>query len=334
MEKPAERAGEAFEGKRALVTGGLGFIGSNLAHRLVAAGAQVTILDLLIPESGGSLYNVEAIRDRVRIEIGDIRDGPLVAGLLAGQDFIFNLAGQVSHPGSMQDPQTDLEINAAAHLQILELCRTRNPSIKVVYAGTRQVYGRPRALPVDESHPLDPVDYNGVSKLAAELYHAVCGRVYGLRTTVLRLTNVYGPRMRVRDARQTFIGWWFRQLIEGQALQVYGTGEQLRDLNYVDDVAAALLLCAADPAADGQVYNLGGEPVSLLDLARRMASCSEGGAYELVPFPEERRRIDIGDYHGDYTRIRTQLGWQPQVPLNEGLARTLAFYREQREHYW
>lgn len=334
MGMASEAAARAFGGKRALITGGLGFIGSNLAHRLAAAGAQVTILDLLAPESGGNLFNVEEIKDRVRIEIGDVRDGPLVAGLLPGQDFLFNLAGQVSHIGGMQDPQTDLEVNAAAHLQILELCRTRNPPIKVVYASTRQVYGRPRALPVDESHPLDPVDYNGVSKLAAEMYHTVCGRVYGLRTTVLRMTNVYGPRMRVRDARQTFIGWWFRRLIEGQELQVYGSGEQLRDLNYVDDVVAALLLSAADPAADGQVYNLGAEPVSLLDLARLTAACSEGGSYHLVPFPEERRRIDIGDYCGDTTRIRTQLGWQPQVPLNEGLARTLAFYREHREHYW
>jgi UDP-glucose 4-epimerase len=225
-------------------------------------------------------------------------------------------------------------VNAAGQVALLELCRKVNPAVRIVYAGTRQVYGRPQRLPVDETHPLAPPDFNGVSKLAAEEYHLVCHRAYGMRTSSLRMTNVYGPRMRVRDANNTFVGLWFRQLIEGREITVYGDGRQLRDLNYVDDVVEALLLCAASGQAEGQVYNLGAEPVSLLELAQLMVAVNGGGSYRLEPFPPERRRIDIGDYYGDPARARAQLGWEPSIPLREGLARTLAYYREFGGHYW
>lgn len=325
----------ALTGKRVLITGGLGFIGSNLARRLIAIGAEVLLVDSLIPEYGGNLFNIAGREAQCRVNIADVRDQHSMDYLVRGQDFLFNLAGQVSHLDSMQDPYTDLDINCRSQISILEACRKHNPGIHIVFASTRQIYGRPRALPVDESHPLEPTDINGVNKLAGEWYHIIYHRVYGLHTVSLRMTNTYGPRMRVKDARQTFIGWWLRQIVEGQPLQIFGDGQQVRDFNYVDDVVDALLLAAAHPEAAGQIYNLGSDdPISLLDLARLLVNVNGGGAHHVVPFPADRQRIDIGDYQGDYTKIRAELGWQPQIPLREGLRRTLAFYHEHHAEYW
>jgi UDP-glucose 4-epimerase len=325
----------AFSGERTLITGGLGFIGSNLARRLVALGAEVLLVDSLIPDYGGNLFNIAGIEDRVRVNIADVRDEYGMNYLVQGQDVIFNLAGQVSHLDSMRDPYTDLEINCRSQLSILEACRKHNPGVKIVYAGTRQIYGRPQYLPVDETHPLEPTDINGVNKLAGEWYHIIYHRAHGLRTVSLRMTNIYGPRMRVKDARQTFIGWWLHQVVDDEELQIFGDGRQVRDFNYVDDVVEALVLAAADPTAEGQIYNLGGDdPINLLDLAELLIRVNGGGSYRIVPFPADRKRIDIGDYHGDYGRIRDHLGWRPTVPLRDGLERAIAFYRQYREHYW
>ncbi len=324
-----------FSGKRVLVAGGLGFIGSNLARRLVELGADVLIVDALIPAYGGNLFNIAGIEDRVRVNIADVRNESVTNHLVQEQDFLFNLVGQVSHIDSMQDPYTDLETNCRAQIALLEACRRHNPQVKIVYTGTRQVYGRPRYLPVDEEHPVEPVDINGVHKMAAEWYHRIYHQAHGLRTVTLRLTNTYGPRMRVKDSRHGFIGWWIHQVVRGREIEIFGTGQQMRDFNYVDDVVEALLLAAAHPDTDGQVYNLGGdEPISLAELARLLVDVNGGGSYRLVPFPTDRQRIDIGDYYGDFSRIRAQLGWQPRVSLREGLARTLAFYREFGDHYW
>lgn len=323
-----------FGGKRVLITGGLGFIGSNLAHRLVALGADVLIVDSLIPEYGGNVFNVQGLEDQLRVNIADMRDEHGLRYLVQGQDVIFNLAGQVSHTDSMTDPYTDLEINARSQLSLLEACRHGNPAAKVVFASTRQIYGRPEYLPVDERHPLQPADVNGINKLAGEWYHMVYHQVYGLRTVSLRLTNTYGPRMRIRDARQTFIGWWFRQLLEGRTLSIYGDGLQVRDFNFVEDVVEALLMVAAHEVADGQIYNLGSDdPINLLNLARLMVEVNGGGTFELLPFPADRKRIDIGDYYGDYRRIRSKLGWRPMVGLRDGLTRTMDYFRANLEHY-
>jgi UDP-glucose 4-epimerase len=323
-----------FRDKHVLITGGLGFIGSNLAHRLVSLGADVLIVDSLIPEYGGNVFNVHGVEDRLRVNIADVRDEHGLRYLVQGQDVIFNLAGQVSHTDSMTDPYTDLEINVRSQLSLLEACRHGNPATKVVFASTRQIYGRPEYLPVDERHPLQPADVNGINKLAGEWYHMVYHQVYGLRTVSLRLTNTYGPRMRIRDARQTFIGWWFRQLLEGQTLNIFGDGLQVRDFNYVDDVIEALLMVAFHEAADGQIYNLGSDdPINLLNLARLLIEVNGGGRYELKPFPEDRKRIDIGDYYGDYRRIRSKLGWRPLVGLRDGLTRTMDYFRDNLEHY-
>ncbi len=322
-----------FTNKNILITGGLGFIGANLARRLVDMGARVLLVDSLIPEYGGNLFNVAGIEDRVRINISDVRDEHSMRYLVQGQDYLFNLAGQTSHMDSMQDPYTDLEINCRAQLSILEACRKNNPTIKIVFASTRQFYGKPDYLPVDEKHLLRPVDVNGINKMAGEWYHILYNNVYGLHACALRLTNTYGPRMRIKDARQTFLGVWIRLLVEGKPFEVWD-GEQLRDFTYVDDAVDALLMAATDDRANGQVFNLGGErAISLNELADLLIEVNAGGEYIVRTFPADRKRIDIGDYYADYRHIEAMLGWKPSIHLREGLARTLAFYREHVRHY-
>jgi UDP-glucose 4-epimerase len=324
-----------FDGKHVLITGGLGFIGSTLAHELVEGGAVVVLVDSLIPEYGGNLANIEDIRDRVTVNISDVRDEHSFRYLIQGQDFLFNLAGQTSHLDSMLDPYADLEINCRSQLSILEACRNHNSDVKVVFASTRQIYGRPQYLPVDENHPLVPVDVNGINKTAGEWYHLLYGEVYGLAVSVLRLTNTYGPRMRVKDARQTFLGSWLRAVVSGDQLMIFGDGEQRRDLNYVDDAVRAFLLAAVTEQSNGQTYNLGDRnAVSLLELAQMLVALNGSGSYELVPFPADRKAIDIGDYYADFTKIERELDWTPTVALEDGLERSLAFYREHAASYW
>lgn len=325
-ENTTMRAG--YAGRRVLVTGGLGFIGSTLAAALVREGAEVTLVDSLIPEYGGLLANIAGIEDEVRVNISDVRDEQSMLYLVQGQDYLFNLAGQTSHMDSMEDPYTDLEINSRAQLSILEACRKRNPTIKIVFASTRQIYGRPDYLPVDERHLVRPVDVNGINKMAGEWYHIVYNDVYGLRACALRLTNTYGPRMRVKDARQTFLGIWIRRVLEGEAIEVWG-GEQLRDFTYVDDAVNALLAAGLSPAIEGRALNVGGfdPPVSLATLADLVLSIAGQGECVVKEFPAGRRRIDIGDYFAADDELRTATGWRPNVSLQEGLARTIAYYR-------
>ncbi len=325
----------AFRGQPVLITGGLGFIGSNLARRLADLGAQVTLIDSLIPQYGGNLFNIAGYEDKLRVNISDMRDEYGINFLVQAQSYIFNLAGQVSHLDSMQNPYADLEINCLSQLHLLEACRKFNPSVRIIYSSTRQIYGKPQYAPVDENHPLAPVDINGVHKLASEWYHILYHRVYGIRTTSLRMTNTYGPRMRVVDARQTFLGLWIKQIITNQEILVYGDGTQKRDFNYIDDAVEALLLVAVSPKADGEIYNLGAdEVISLKDLAQEMTELHGSGSYKLVPFPADRKAIDIGDYYGDYSKIKTDFGWKPEVGLRDGLARTLEYYRAHGEKYW
>lgn len=322
-----------FADRKVLVTGGLGFIGSNLARRLLDLQAHVTLVDSLIPEYGGNLFNIAGLEDRVRINIADVRDPHSMAYLVQGQDYLFNLAGQTSHMDSMQDPYVDLEINCRAQLSILEACRRRNPQIKIVFASTRQIYGRPNYLPVDEQHLVQPVDVNGINKMAGEHYHILYNNAYGIRACALRLTNTIGPRMRVKDARQTFLGIWIRLLVEGKPFEVWD-GDQMRDFSYVDDAVEAFLLTAASEDANGQVFNLGSEQaIDLKGLAELLVEINGGGEYVARSFPADRKVIDIGDYYGDFSRIRACVGWQPRVSLREGLTNTLAFYRQNLQHY-
>ena len=322
-----------YRGRKVLVTGGLGFIGSNLCRSLADLGAQVLAVDSLLPDYGGNLFNLAGYEDKVKVNIADVR-GHGMGYLVRGQDVLFNLAGQVSHIDSMTDPFTDLEINCRSQLWILEAVRKNNPGVRIVYAGTRQVYGKPLRLPVDEGHPLNPTDVNGINKISGELYHLVYNSVYGIRACSLRLTNTYGPRQLIRHPRQGFIAWFVRQAVLGEPIQIFGDGTQKRDFDYVDDVVDAFLRAGASESAFGQVFNLGGDgAISLLELARMLIEISGRGSYALAPFPPERKLIDIGDFQADASKIERALGWRPRVPLRAGLEKTVAYYRQHKEHY-
>ena len=324
-----------FHNKNILITGGMGFIGSNLAHRLVDYGAKILLVDSLIPEYGGNLFNIKGIEENVEVNIADVRDIYSMRYLIQGKDYLFNLAGQTSHIDSMNDPYTDLEINCRAQLSILETCRKYNPEIKIVFASTRQIYGVPDYLPVDERHLLHPTDVNGINKMAGEWYHILYNNIYGIRSCALRLTNSFGPRMRVKDARQTFVGLWIKQVIKGEDIQVFGDGRQLRDFNYIDDVIEALLVSAVSESAYGQVFNLGGnDPISLKDLAKLLIEMNSGGTFSIVPFPSDKKKIDIGDYYGNFQNISAMLGWEPKTSLRKGLALTLEYYKKYQQYYW
>ena len=323
----------AFLNKRVLITGGLGFIGSNLARRLVDDGAEITLVDSLIPEYGGNLFNVSDIQGRVRVNISDVRDKFSFRHLVQGQDFLFNLAGQTSHLDSMADPFTDLEINCRSQLSILEACREANPTIRIVFASTRQVYGRPEFLPVTESHPIRPVDVNGVNKVAGESFHLLYSDVYHIPTTVLRLTNTYGPRMRIKDARQTFVGVWIRRILEGQPFEVW-EGDQLRDFTFVDDCVDAMIGAAENDSTIGKALNVGGgEVVSLKQLAVQLIEAAGVGEYTIKQFPQDRKKIDIGDYYADASTLYELTGWKPTTSLIEGLRATVDWFRPRLKHY-
>ncbi len=324
---------DSFNGRKVLITGGLGFIGSNLARRLVELGAELLLVDTIIPEYGGNLFNIAGIEDKVRINISDVRDEHSMRYLVQRQDYLFNLAGQTSHLDSMQDPYTDLEINCRAQLSILEACRKYNRDIKIVFASTRQIYGKPGYLPVDEKHLLQPVDVNGINKMAGEWYHILYNNVYDIQACALRLTNTYGPRMRVKDARQTFLGIWVRRLLEGRSFEVW-EGSQLRDFTYIEDAVDAFLLAAGSEEANGQIFNLGGErAISLKELADLLVEVNSGGEYIVRTYPSDRKRIEIGDFYADCQRIRSVLDWEVKVSLREGLRKTLDYYRQNLNEY-
>jgi UDP-glucose 4-epimerase len=317
-----------YRGKHVMITGGLGFIGSNLAGRMVDLGAKVCIVDAMLPNFGGNLANIDGLEGRVAVNIVNLNDPERLDELLIGCDVIFNLAGHMSHIDSMAYPVTDLQANVLAQINLLEACRRLTPNVRIVFASTRQIYGRPSYLPVDENHPLRPVDVNGINKMAAEAYHTLYHEVYGLWTLSLRLTNTYGPRMRIKDARQNFLGFWLRQVVEGGAFEVWG-GAQKRDLCYVDDVVDAFLLAAGHDKAAGGVFNVGGSPpVALSDLAQIITAVAGTGSFACKAFPAERKRIDIGDYYANDRRFREVTGWEPRVDLKDGLARSIDYYRK------
>lgn len=324
-----------YKNKRVLITGGMGFIGSNLAIKLIEMGAQVTVVDSLFDLYGGNEFNLENVRNQIEFKLLDIRDIEGITDLVKEKDFLFNLAGQTSHLDSMVNPENDLEINAKAQLTILEAVRKYNPTVRIIYAGTRQVYGEPRYFPVDEAHPLQPVDVNGINKLAGEQYHILYCKVYGVRATVLRLTNTYGPRMRVKDSRQTFLGIWIKSVIDGVPFKVFGDGSQLRDFTYIDDCVDAFLRIGLCQASIGRIYNLGGcEIISLRDVADKIIQFNAESSYQLIEFPGDRKKIDIGDYYANYSLVQEVCGWQPRVNLTQGLIATIDYFKKFKKHYW
>ena len=300
----------------------------------MAMGAKVTVVDSLIPDYGGTLYNVQDVRDKITVNISDVRDIHSMRYLVQDQDYLFNLAGQVSHTDSMTDPYTDLEINAHAQLSIVESCRHYNPEIRIVHTSTRQQYGRPMKLPVDETHIIHPTDVNGIHKAAGEMYFMVYHAVYGLKATSLRLTNTYGPRQLIKHNRHGFMGWFIRKALLGEEILLYGDGSQLRDLCYVDDAVDALLLAATHDEAIGQIYNVGGlRPVSLKEIAETIILAAGKGTFRTEPFPAELKPIDIGDFYADWTKIKNALGWEPKIDVEEGIQRAVAYYEQNQEHY-
>lgn len=323
-----------FKGKNILVTGGLGFIGSTLAYKLVEFGSNVTIIDSLIPEYGGNLFNIHGIEDEVKVNISDVRDRSSMNYLVQGQDYIFNLAGTLSHIDSMKEPFTDLEINCVAQLSILEACRKYNSKVKIVFAGTRGQYGKADYLPVDEKHLMHPTDINGINSIAGEWYHILYNNIYGTKACSLRMTNTFGPRHQMKHYRQGIINWFIRQVMDATKIKIYGDGKQIRDTNYVDDVVEALLLAMASEKTNGEVYNVGGFPISLEDIVQKMIKIYGNGEYELVPFPPESKKIEIGDYIADYSKFKKTVGWEPKIDIDEGLKRTFEYYKKYEQYYW
>jgi UDP-glucose 4-epimerase len=323
-----------YRGRRVMITGGLGFIGSNLARRLADLGADVLLVDSLIPDYGGNLFNIAGIENRVRVNVADVRQASTMNYLVRDREIIFNIAGQVSHIDSMRDPHTDLEINCRSQLTLLEACRHHNPGAKVVYASTRQIYGKPEFLPVTEQHLVRPTDVNGINKAAGEYYHLVYNNVFGVRATALRLTNIYGPRQLIKHNRQGFIGWFIRLALEDKEIPVFGDGSQIRDFVYVDDAVEAFLRAAACEGCNGEAFNVGGDDhIAHRDLVKLLVEAAGSGRYTFVEWPADKKAIDIGSFYADSTRFKQRTAWTPVVPLREGLQRTLAYYRAHIDHY-
>ena len=330
----------SFSGRTCVVTGGLGFIGSNLAVHLARAGAEVTVIDALIPRHGGSRANVRATElgladDTIDVVVADIGDPAATSTALSGAEFVFNCAGQVSHVDSMEDPLGDLAINAASQLRMLETLRQVNPGARVVYASTRQIYGKPRYLPVDEEHPIVPVDVNGVNKWAGEQFHILYAKTHGISACALRLTNIYGPRQRLLGDHHGVLPVFIRKALEGQTIQLFGDGLQTRDVLHVDDVVAAFAAAAGAPEMSGEVFNIGSpEQLTLRSIAEVIVGESgTGSRVELEPWPQDRLRIDIGSYSTDCSKAKRMLGWEATTPLTEGMVSTLAFFRERIADY-
>jgi len=330
-----ENLKEFYEGKNVLITGGLGFIGSTLAYRLVEYQANVLIVDSLIPEYGGNLLNIKGIEDKVKVNIADVRDNYGMSYLVKGQDIIFNLAGTLSHIDSMKDPFTDLQINCVSQLSILEACRKNNLNVKILFAGTRGQYGKAIYLPVDEKHPMNPIDVNGINNIAGEWYHILYYNAYGIKACSLRLTNTYGPRHQMKHSKQGFLNWFIRLAMDNQDITIYEPGTQKRDFNYVDDVVEAMLLAIAADKSNGEVFNLGsGEPISVNDIAQKVVEIVGSGRIKLIPYPEEKKKIEIGDYYASFTKINQTLGWNPKTPLEKGLRKAVDYYKKYKNFYW
>lgn len=324
----------SFSGKRVLITGGAGFIGSTLAHALVALGADVRVVDAMLPLYGGNLFNLEGIRDRVAFTEGDIRDAELMHQLVSGCDLVFNFAAQVSYIDSKEQPFLDLDINGRGHLTVLEAVRQHAPAARVLFSSSRLVYGRIQTLPVGEDHPTDPLSVYGIHKLLGEKYYRYYADTFGLHTVSVRIPNPYGPRQQMKHSKYSIVGWFVRQALDNNTVQIFGDGTQERDYLYIDDIVAAFL-CLAVRGESGEVYNIGThERVRFVDMVDAVLASVGSGTKEHVPWPGQYEKNETGNYIADTTKITELTGWQPRVSLADGVAQTVAYYKEYREQYW
>lgn len=325
----------AFRGARVLITGGLGFIGSNLAIRLAGGGADVTLMDAMIPEYGGNPFNVAPIRDRVAVNFGDICDRHAMDWLVRGQDYVFHLAGQVSHVLSLSNPFHDIEYNVKGTVVVMEALRRFNPGARLIFTGTRGQYGTAVSLPVAEDAPSNPKGIYEISNLTAEKIIQVYNDIHRIHSVLLRLTNVYGPRAQMKHSHYGVVNWFVRLALDDACLQVFGDGSLQRDLLYIEDCVEALLLCALHDEVRGEVLNVGvGQPTTFLELAQTLIRVAGRGRWQFAPFTPERKAQEPGDFYCDIRKIRRLIGWSPRTSLEEGLRETVDFYRAHRQHYW
>jgi UDP-glucose 4-epimerase len=325
----------SYKDKKVLITGGLGFVGSNLAIALVKKGAQVAIVDSMLLRQGGNLFNIKPVKGKVKVDFSDIRDPRAMCNLVRGKDYIFHLAGQVNHVDSIRNPLQDLSINAEGTLVVLEACRKYNPGAKVIFSGTRGQYGESVRLPVDEEHPMNPKGVYAITNLCAEKLVMVYDQVHKIRAIALRITNTYGPRHQMMHDEYGVFNWFIRKALDKQEIHIFGDGRILRDFLYVDDLVDAMLESALTPKAYGEVFNVGtGKPVSFIDLAKKIVRITRSGSIRFTKFTEERKALEPGDYYADITKIRRVVGWKPKVGLDSGIKKTADYYRKYRKHYW
>jgi nucleoside-diphosphate-sugar epimerase len=310
-------------------------IGSTLAHLAVQAGAQVTILDAMLPAYGGNLFNLKDIFGAIKFIQGDIRDGSLIKGLVREADLIFSLAGQVSYVDSNTDPLLDLDINCKGHLLVLEACREARTRARLVFASSRFVYGKIDYNPVDEGHPFNCLSIYGIHKLAGEKYYRFYHEAYGLDTVSVRIANPYGPRQQMKHSKYGIVNWFIRLALEGKPLTIYGKGRQERDYIFVEDLAEAMLALAQAPGVSGEVFNLGSATrTPFLEMAHLVAKAVPGTQVQQVEWPADRYFVETGDYVSEIGKLTRAVGWRPQTSLKEGIGRTVAFYSKYRKQYW
>jgi nucleoside-diphosphate-sugar epimerase len=324
-----------YHGKKVLITGGMGFLGSNLAIALVGLGAKVALMDAMLPLYGGNSFNVREIKEKVDFHCADIRDEGAVNYLVKGKDVIFHIGNQTSHVESMNDPLLDIDINCRGNMVFLEACRKCNPEARIIYAGTRGQYGKAHYIPVDEVHPTCPTDIYGINKHAAEQYFLLYSNYYEMNTISLRINNTFGPRHQMKHSGYGILNWFIRLAMDGETIKIFGDGSQLRDYNYIDDVTEAFLLAGESSAGFGEAYNLGsGRQISLKEIVEAVIKEVGKGKYTNIPWPQERKKIETGDFAADFAKFKKLTGWEPKIPFEEGLKRTVAFYKEYRDYYW
>lgn len=324
-----------YSKKEVLITGGLGFIGSNLAIELVKEGARVTILDNLQKGLGANYFNIVPIKNKVKVTVADIRSQSAMNSAVRGKDYIFHLAGQVSHIDSIKYPLKDLSINAEGTLVTLEACRKYNPETKLIFTGTRGQYGSSVRLPVSENHPMNPKGVYAITNLCAEKLVMVYDEIHKIRAIALRITNTYGPRHQMMHDEYGVLNWFIRKAIDNEVIPVFGNGLIKRDFLYIDDLVKALVMCGLSNDAYGNIFNIGsGKATDFVELAKIIISIAKSGSFKFTDFSKERKEIEPGDYYADIKKIKTIVGWKPAVSLNEGIERTINYYKKFKNKYW